>query len=466
MTVPHISDPSDNELPAYTPDGVREALLFGVAVVFVLVFGLGLWAGTVSLSGAVLAGATVVVDSNVKKIQHQTGGTVGEIRVKDGDRVASGDLLLRLDETVARVNLQIVSNGLNELAIRQARLKAERDSAAALEIPAALAALAALTGETEVAAIIAGERGLFESRSAARAGQKAQLRERIAQHGQEIDGLTAQQAAKDNEIALVRKELAGAEALWKQNLMPISKLTALQREAARIQGERGQLTAQAAQVRGKISETELQIIQIDQDLRTEVLKELREAQAKQAELIERRVAAEDQLKHIDIRAPIPGVVHQMAVHTVGGVIAQGEALMLIVPEGDTLVLEAKIAPQDVDQVRLGQAAYIRFTAFDQRRTPEFDGVVTRVAADLSKDAQSGAIFYVVRLALNARAGDGAAARAGDGPLASAQEDAGRMGLKLVSGMPAEVHIRTGERTALSYFMKPLRDQFARAFTER
>lgn len=455
MTLPHVSDPLDTGLPAHAPDGVREALLCGAAVVLALVFGLGIWAGTASLSGAVLAGATVVVDGNVKKVQHPAGGTIGEIRVKDGDRVASGDLLLRLDETVARANLQIVANGLDELSIRQARLKAERDSAAALDVPQALAAR---SGEAEVAAIIAGERGLFESRSAARSGQKAQLRERIAQLKQEIEGLTAQQAAKDNEITLVRRELAGAETLWKQNLMPISKLTALQREAARIEGERGQLLAQAAQARGKISEIELQIIQIDQDLRTEVLKELREAQAKQAELVERRVAAEDQLKHIDIRAPISGVVHQMEVHTVGGVIAQGEALMLIVPEGDALVLEAKIAPQDIDHVRQGQAAYIRFTAFDQRRTPEFDGVVTRVAADLSKDAQSGAVFYVARLALSDVAGGA--------PTASAQDEAGKTGLKLVSGMPAEVHIRTGERTAMSYFLKPLRDQFARAFTER
>jgi HlyD family secretion protein len=433
--------------PADAPDGVRNALLAGVTLVALLVFGGGLWAGTATLSGAVLAAGTVVVDSNVKKVQHASGGTVGEILVNDGDHVERGALVLRLDETLVRASLQIVTKQLDEISVRRMRLTAEQEGAGALALPPSLESRQT---EPEIAALIGAERKLFESRYEARNGQKSQLRERIAQLRQEVDGLAAQQWAKGREIELITKELDGAEQLWSQKLMPITKLTGLQRDAARIDGDRARLRAQQAQTAGRIAETELQIIQVDQDMRAEVMKDLREATAKQAELVERRIAAEDQLRHIEIRAPQSGLVHQLSVHTVGGVIAQGETLMLIIPEHDALVVEAKIAPQDIDHVRPGQPAYIRFTAFDQRTTPEFEGQVTRISADLTKDQQSGVTYYVARLTLN--------------PAGAERGDASR--LRLVPGMPAEVHIRTGERTALSYFLKPLGDQFARAFTER
>jgi HlyD family secretion protein len=433
----------------YGPDGVRSALVGGLAVVAVLILGGGLWAGTATLAGAVLASGTVVVESNVKKVQHATGGTIGRIYVEDGDEVQQGALLIKLDETIVRANLQIITKQLDELAVRRMRLRAEQEGAETLTVPDDLASR---SGETEVAALLNAERKLFESRRDARQGQQAQLRERIVQLRQEADGLAAQQWAKGREIDLNGKELEGADKLWERNLIPIAKFTALQREAARLEGERAQLRSQHAQTKGRISEIELQIIQLDQDLRAEVMKDLREATAKEAELVERRVAAEDQLRHIEIRAPRAGVVHQLSVHTVGGVIAQGETLMMIVPEQDALVVEAKIAPRDIDNVRQGQPAFIRFTAFDQRTTPEFEAKVTRVAADLTTDPQTGASYYVARLAL--------------GTALDSSKAAVRDGLALVPGMPAEVHIRTGDRTAMSYFLKPLADQFARAFIER
>lgn len=445
MTVLGELDETEAVRPGDEVDGVRGALWGGVAMVLLLMAGIGLWGATAPLTGAVLASGSVVVDSNVKKVQHPSGGIVGRIFVREGDRVQQGSLLLRLDETIAQANLRVVAKQLDELAARQARLRAERDGAPSMDTPPTF-------GErlenADVAAILAGERSLFESRQSAREGQKAQLRERINQLREEIEGLGAQREAKLREIALVKKELEGAETLWKQKLMPITKLTALQREAARLDGEGAQLKAQVAQANGKISEIELQIIQLNQDMRAEVAKDLREAEGKEAELVERRVTAEDLLRHIEIRAPQEGMVHQLAVHTVGGVIAQGESLMLIVPENDALMIEARIAPQDIDRVRQGQSAYLRFTAFDQRVTPEYEGVVTRVSADLTRETQSGVAYYVVRLALTEAAG----------------REAGS--LKLIPGMPVEAHIRTGERTALSYFLKPLRDQFARAFTER
>jgi HlyD family secretion protein len=437
------------EFPEIEPDGVPAATLVGTVVVVAFVAVAGVWAGSASLAGAVVAQGTVVVDSSVKKVQHQTGGTVAQIRVREGDRVKRGQLLIRLDDTVARANFRMIVKQMDELAIRQARLRAERDGAARMMIPRSLAAR---RNRPEAAALIARERGLFETRAAARAGQKAQLRERVAQLRQEIQGIQAQLDAKSREIELVRKELNGAEVLWRKKLMPITKLTALQREGARLLGERGRLIAGKAQSSGKISEIELQIIQIDQQTRADADRDLSEAQSREAQLAERRTAAEDVLRHTDIRAPQSGMAHQLSAHTVGGVIAPGEVVMLIVPENDDLVIDAKIARNDIDHVKVGQSAFIRFPAFDMRSTPEFEGSVIRVSADLTREPQSPNAYYVARLGLK----DGGGRTGGVGPRR----------LALLPGMPAEIHIRTTARTALSYFLKPLRDQFARAFTEQ
>ena len=424
---------------------IRSHLLGGLAVVALLAGGVGGLAATTELSGAVIAPGSLVVDSNVKKVQHPTGGVVGELRARDGDKVKAGDIVVRLDETITQANLAIVVKSLNELQSRLARLEAERDNVDTIVFPAELLARA---GDPELARSMTGERNLFEFRKSARAGQKAQLRERIAQLKEEIQGLTGQVAAKKRETELIGQELEGVRDLWRKNLVQIQRVTALERDAARLEGERGQLIASTAQAKGKISEIELQILQIDQDLRSEVAKDLREVQGKIAELVERKVAAEDQLKRIDIRAPQDGMVHQSTVHTVGGVISPGESIMLIVPEADALTVEAKLAPQDIDQVRVGQTAALRFSAFSQRTTPELDGVVSRVSADLTTDQRTGAAYFVVRITLS----DSEIARLG--------------GLRLVPGMPVETFIRTGERTVLSYVMKPFTDQINRSFRSR
>lgn len=409
-----------------------------------LVGGFGGWAAVTELSGAVVAPGSVVVDSHVKKVQHPTGGVVGEILARDGDRVRAGAVVVRLDETVARANLAMVAKSLDELHARQARLEAERDGLSTVVFPATLLDR---MGEAEVAGLLAGEQRLFASRGAARAGQQAQLKERVAQLEEQIEGLSLQAGAKADEIRLIQDELSGVQELWKKNLVPITRVTALKREETRLRGERGQLISNVAQAKGRISETGLQILQIEQDLRSEVAKELREGQAKIAELVERKVAAEDQLKRIEIRAPQDGVVHQSLVHTVGGVIEAGEALMLIVPETDELSIEVKVAPQDIDQLRSGQETMLRLSAFNQRTTPELKGRVSLIAADLVTDPRLGAQYYPVRIAFAA----GERARLG--------------GAKLVPGMPVEGFIQTGERTVLSYLTKPLTDHLAKAFRE-
>src|SRR5215467_14440955 len=316
-----------------TRRSMRRHLVAAAVVVLVLVLGVGGWGATAVISGAVVASGSLVVDTNVKKVQHPTGGIVGELRVRDGDHVHAGDIVVRLDETVTRANLAIVTKSLDELMARKARLESERDGWDTIIFPAQLVAGAS---DPDRAAAMDSERKLFNLRKTARSGQKAQLQERVAQLGEEITGLAAQQNSKAKEIALVERELAGVRDLWNKNLVQLNRLTALEREAARLDGERGQLIAAAAQAKGKIAETTLQILQIDQDIASDVAKELREVDGKIGEFVERKVAAEDQLKRTDIRAPQDGTVFQLAVHTVGGVITAGDPIMLIVPSGQPL----------------------------------------------------------------------------------------------------------------------------------
>ena len=424
---------------------IRGYMLGGLGVVFLLLGGIGVWAARTEIAGAVLAPGMVVVESHVKKVQHPAGGIVGDIRVKDGDKVKAGDLLLRLDETVTRANLQMIAKQLDELVIREARLAAERDGLAEAALPAAIRER---RNEPEIAEIIAGERSLLQSRRDVRKGQKAQLGERIGQLKEEIAGVMGQVAAKAREIELLGEELKSLETLEAQRLVTTVRMVALRREAARLEGERGQLRAAAAQAKGKVAEIELQLLRIDLEARTELVEELRAAQGKRAELLERRVAAEDQLQRVEIRAPQSGIVHQLGVHTVGGVVNAGEAIMLIVPEGDRLVIEAKVAPRDIDQVLESEYALIRLAAFNQATTPELTGVPSSISADLTRDPQTGESYFVARVAIP-------------------EAELSRLGAKrLVPGMPADVQFRTQARTALSYLVKPLQDQIAKAFKER
>jgi HlyD family secretion protein len=431
--------------PSPTRRSIRRNVLAGLTVFVILVGAVGGWAGTTQLSGALIAGGQIVVDSNVKKVQHPTGGVVGELNVRDGRRVQAGDIVVRLDQTVTRANLAIITKGLDELWARKARLAAERDSAKAVVFSVQLENR---KKEPEVAEIIENERKLFQLRETSRSGQKAQLRQQVAQLNEEIVGMTAQQRAKKREVELITRELEGVRDLFKKQLVQINRLTQLEREATRVDGEQAQLVASVAQARGKISEIELKIIQIDQDLSSEVAKEMRDVDAKIGDFVERKIAAQDQLQRVDIRAPQDGTVFQLAVHTVGGVISPGEAIMLIVPDADSLTVEAKVAPQDIEQVQLEQKTMLRFPAFNAATTPQIEGEVSRISADISSDQRTGQSYYTVRISIS-------------------PEELTRLGqVKLIPGMPVECFIQTGDRTVISYLLKPLRDQLMRTFRER
>jgi len=437
--------PADGSLSVKTNWSFERELRTGLRILLVAGVLGGGWFFFMPLAGAVVVPGNLVVQSNVKTIQHPTGGVVAEIKVQNGDRVSAGDLLVRLDATQAQASLEMVNKQLVEVRAKIARLTAERDGLPELAIPPELASR---TDDETVKSLLASEQSLFKARSSARQSQKDLLQSRVAQLNEEISGLGVQVDSRAKQLELIQGELAGVQDLYDKRLVPLTRLTALQREAARLDGERGQLLSSIAETKSKVGEAELQIVRIDQDFRTDVVKELGDAQGKEAELVERGVAARDLLDRIEIRAPTSGIIHQLAAHTIGGVIRAGDTIMEIVPDTEDLQVEARLQPQDIDQVHTGQTAFVRFSAFNVRTTPQLKGLVSYVSADTSHDQQTNAPYFTVRVTLP-------------------HDERRRLAdQQLVPGMPAEVFMQTGSRTMVSYLFKPIAEQMRRAFVEQ
>jgi HlyD family secretion protein len=447
---PLVADRQGTPVPGNRPaetgaaDSLHRYLFFGFATAAALVVGVGGWLMFASISSAVIAPGSVVVESSSKVVQHAEGGIVEEIAVRDGDRVKTGSLLVRLDGTAIKANLAIVVSRMNEMAVRDIRLAAERDQKDSLMFPAPLRDRLAVEGGLDM---LEGEAKLFEARRETLLGQRKQLRERVTQIRDEITGLVSQAKAIAQELELTIQELDLLRDLKKQRLVSLDRYMPLERGAARLRGGHGQMISDIARARGRIGETELQILQLDKEFRESVLSELSTVRVSLAELTEQRIAAEDQLRRLDIRAPQSGVVHQLVLHTRGGVISPGQPLMHIVPQDEGHVVEANVAPGDIDQIELGQDAVVHFSAFNQRTTPQLGAMLYSISADLAQDERTGAQYYIARLRLNA------------GELERLD------GLSLTPGMPADVFIQTGSRSAMSYLTKPFVDQLNRAFRE-
>ncbi len=423
---------------------LRRYVIAGCLICGALVFGIGGWLMFVSIASAVIAPGSVVVESNSKLVQHAEGGIVDEILVRDGDRVVAGQPLVRLDGTAIKANLAIIVSQINELNARSVRLLVERDQRDVLTFPAELQQEFMATGNLD---ILDGETKLFHARRETIVGQRKQLRERITQIRDEIIGLTSQSEAMVAELDLTNKELDLLVDLKKQQLISLERYMPLERGAVKLQGGHGQLMADIARARGRVSETELQIIQLDKEFRESVLGELATVHTSLSELTERRIAADDQLRRLDIRAPQAGIVHQLAIHTRSGVISPGQPLMQIIPQDEGHVIEATVSPGDIDQVRVGQNAVVNFSAFNQRTTPRVKATVYSISADLTEDERNGNKYYVARIRLKS------------GELERLE------GLSLTPGMPADIFIQTGDRSAMSYLTKPFMDQLNRAFRE-
>lgn len=424
---------------------MRRNMVAGLGAVILLIGGAGGWAAITEVSGAISAPGIVTVEGSSKQVQHPSGGIIAELLIREGQRVDAGQVLIKLDATVSKTNLAVVTKALDQLYARRARLEAERDGREDVSVSAELVDR---HGPVNAEALMASERRLFEDRRASRRGQQQRLSEQVAQIDEKIRGYVAQQDAKSDETQLIEKELAGVRILYDRGLAPVDRVNNLARAAARLRGESGLIISAIAEARQKQSEIGIQFLQIDQTLRNDVSTELRDLEGKEGELLEREVAALDQLKHLDLIAPVSGFVNQLSVHTVGGVIRPAEPLMQIVPQQSGLTVEARISPQDIDQVSLGQAATLRLSAFNRSTTPELFGEVIRVSADLVTNEKSGAGFYRVGIKLP-------------------ESEVARIApLTLVPGMPVETFIRTGDRTVLSYLSKPIRDHAARVFREQ
>jgi HlyD family secretion protein len=440
--------------------GLRRRLLGGYVVTALFLFGIVGYAAAVDIRGAIIAPGNLVVEGNIRRIQHQDGGSVAEILVQNGQKVKPGDLLVRMNETQARAELGVLMVQLFSQQVRAARLVAEREDRPTIRFPAppseggfetepgALMRAMSLSC-TSIATCLNIEVELFEARRRAKEGEIAQLKERIEQISQEIEGLTAQQSAVEAQAEVVRSELVGLEALLAKGLTQLARINPQRLSLAQLQGQAGEIKAQIARARGRISEVNVQIAQVGRQNLNEVTKELREASERIADLHERRGAAEAKLKRIEIRAPIGGTIHQLSTFTIGGVIAPGETVLQIVPENERLLVESRIEPAFIDQVSVGQDALIRFSSFDQRQTPELAGRVIFVSADLEQDPKQQVPPYF-RARVELKPGE-IEKLAGQG---------------ISSGLPAELHLQTRERTILSYLMKPLTDQISRTFRER
>lgn len=421
----------------------RKPLIIGFLALIVLVGGFGTWAVRAQITGAIIASGRIEVDQNRQIIQHPTGGIVAEILVREGEPVEAEEILMRLDDNAYRSELAIIEGQLFELIARRGRLEAERDGMKEIVFDMLLDEAGA-QGES----LKAGQLRLFVARRASEDNQIDQLTKRAGQIRNQIEGIVAQQAALTEQLALIEEELVSQQALLDRGLAQAARVLALRREKASLLGSQGDFTAQIAQAEGRITETDIQIITLDNKRREDAITRLRDLQFNELELSERRAALLVELDRLDIRAPVSGIVYDLTIFAPRSVVRPADPLMYLVPQDRPLVIAAEVETIHIDQVFVGQEVNVRFSAFDQRRTPELIGRVTQVSADAFEDERRGASFYRAEIIL------------ADGEIEKLPDD-----LTLIPGMPAESFLRTDDRTPLDYLIKPLADYFAKAFRE-
>lgn len=423
-------------------------LVLGVVLAILLLGGLGGWATLASLQSAVIAPGTVVVQSNKQQVQHQDGGIISEIHVREGNDVEINQLLFKLDGTQLNAENSAISKRLVELKLRRWRLEAERDDNN--KLPdfdlAQLVDTPTLMDHAQTVRDVQVNR--FQKRQTVLEGRKKQLAERIIQLGKEIEGLNSISQSKQQQLNVLDEEIKALKRLKKRNLVAISRFNQMEREKLNVSGEIGRIKADVAQAKGKIAETKLQLLEQDDNFADEALKELETVDAEIAQLAEKQSAIVDKLNRLDIRSPSTGRIHELAVFTKGGVIKPGETLLSVIPQADKLVVDARIHPQQRDRVSGDMGARVRFTAFNTRNTPELLGTVTWVSPDQTIVSENQEPYFKIRVALN------------DGEIK-------RLNEKIIKpGMPAEVMITSEERSVISYLVKPFTDQLNRAFRER
>lgn len=391
------------------------------------------------ISGAVIAQGDVAVESRIKEITHPNGGVIAQVLVKDGQRVKKGDLLIRLDTSVSDISSVAAGDSLHSMMTRRSRLESERDGDGSYEAPKTL------PNSPDVAAMNEKERLLFDLRRRSLAESHAQMRERMSQNEQEAISIQAQIQSVDRQRDLIEKERKGIQLLYDKGLVTITRYTESERIAVDLQAQAEGLRAKLAQSRAQLAEVRQRDSQLDKDFRTEAGNELASLNAQMGDMQARAATTADQHLRSEIRAPYDGVVDKLAYATVGAFMPPSQVVLEIVPDADRNLVEVRIAPQDIDQIRIGQPANLHFSAFNQQTTPTIAGKVEWISAERAKDQATGSVYYRAHIGV-------------------ADRDFRRLGsLEVKIGMPVEAYIETGSRTLLSYLLKPLMDQATRAF---
>ena len=429
---------------------VRKALfgsiLLGLSAIIAAWGGFGIWSATAPLASAVVATGSLTVATKRKEVQHLEGGIVQRIAVKDGDRVAAGDVLFELDVTRSKSRFAMARTAYLAAAAAQARLSAERDTKHKFEFPPDVRAEG--RRDSQIAAILKSQRQIFAARQREFRGQVAILNQSISRLGDEIKGLEFQRTAAEQQFAFATEEVGTLESLYARKLTTRQRVLALRREAVQLKGQIGRLTSKIAAAHKEVVEIELKLAQLKKRRKTEILAELKDVLSKALKFRQQYVTYRNELDRTVVRAPVSGTVVSLQVHTVGGVVRGGETLLEIVPDRDHLVVQVNVRPTDVDAVSLGQPTEVRFSAFKQRTTPTLKGHVAMISADVLTDPHRPEPYYAVEIEVDIA-------------------ELSRLGeAKLQPGMPAEVMIETGHRTALAYLIQPLADTINRAWREQ
>ncbi|MEM8794113.1 MAG: HlyD family type I secretion periplasmic adaptor subunit [Pseudomonadota bacterium] len=417
----------------------------GVLCILLVLGTLGGFGIAAPIASAVIAAGNVTVDTNRKNVAHLEGGVVAALHVRNGSHVDAGDVLIELNETRARARISILQAGIDTNVARYTRLAAEAAKLETLEFPSELTDRAEEKAVTEV---IKSETEVFEARRLTIIGQTDILERRVEQLNQQVVGLEAQLEAEQRRKEIIDQEIETLEPLFEKGLISLQRILALRREAVQMEGSIGSIFAEIARSKQAVGETRLQIIQTEKQFQEEVLSELIQTQAQLKDLREQYSAGMDVLERSDMIAPVSGTVVNLDVHSQGAVVRPGATVLEIVPDQDELLIEVQVQPQDVDNVTIHQAATIRMSAFPQRTTPLLHGSVSYVSPDTMLDERTGSTFFNARISVP-------------------REELERLGedKQVNPGMPAEVMIKTGSRTAVDYLLEPIVESMNRAWRE-
>ncbi|OGT52206.1 MAG: hypothetical protein A3E84_02520 [Gammaproteobacteria bacterium RIFCSPHIGHO2_12_FULL_42_13] len=415
-------------------------------IVVIAFFGLFfLWSILAPVETAAISPGKIVSSTNRKTIQHLEGGIIKKIYVQEGSTVKAGDPLIKLDDTQAKATYDLLHSQANELLATEARLSAERDNQATIQFPEILLKQ---QNDIKTKKIMGAQETIFQNNKKTLSDQLNILAQRITEYEKQIEGHQAQVISNEKQLEFVQKELDALNILDKKHYIEKPRLWSVEREAARLRGNRGELEASIAETQQKIGETKQQMISLKNTTQKDILDKYAETQRNLLDTLEREKATEDTLRRTLVTAPQDGVIVNLQEHTIGGVIGPGKAILDLVPTHDALVVEARVSPLDIDIVHPGLDAKVKLTAYKQRSTPAIDGIVTEVSADSFQDPQTNSSYYVARIIIS-------------------NEQLKKLPkIKLYPGMPVEVMIIVDNRTAWEYFVTPIKESYSRAFREQ